>query len=495
MPAKKKKPKKRGANPTPKPSQQELRNFLASFLRAIPNHKQDEKSIEKIAGNDYPKYQDQIETLLPILDIFRAVRYKTKGATRHIKSESELSSYFLRSLAIYIKNNFPLVTNWDRIERIDMTKPIQHLSRGEQILHLMEARRVDEHNSKDVLDEVEIILCIIKGNVKEFEDPMYLLQYNLRSRYYQLMGTRMKDEDNSYLEAINRAIKRDLPHNSFVIKESDISQVLKTYETYKVSNRTGAYTRYKVSVYHLTLDDCELKIGNQDRWLTLDELLKCKTKDKLKVMPPFKHFLEDSNKYKEIEGAIKKLPLSLNTVQSAASKQTTEESNKKESPGTKKLTELLKQEESNTLEFKSSVRWDYRQKKANKDLEKGVVKTVAGYLNSGGGTLLIGITDDKQVLGLNKDIKTLAKRNEDGFMQLIIQLISSHLGPEVCPFVEVDFGKVENKSACIVEVKGFSQPVFYKEGEERKFYARTANVTKELNSEETYKYITTNWAN
>jgi hypothetical protein len=47
-------------------------------------------------------------------------------------------------------------------------------------------------------------------------------------------------------------------------------------------------------------------------------------------------------------------------------------------------------EESDTVEFKSSLRWDYKQQRPNTDLEREVIKGVVGFLNSeSGGTLML----------------------------------------------------------------------------------------------------------
>ena len=50
-----------------------------------------------------------------------------------------------------------------------------------------------------------------------------------------------------------------------------------------------------------------------------------------------------------------------------------------------------------------------KQEKINRSLEEIVLKTIAGFLNGDGGTLLIGVTDDKQIIGLENDYKTLKK--------------------------------------------------------------------------------------
>ena len=68
---------------------------------------------------------------------------------------------------------------------------------------------------------------------------------------------------------------------------------------------------------------------------------------------------------------------------------------------------LIAAGENETLEFKSSLRWDRREERVNKVLEQMVVKTLAGFLNALGGTLLIGIDDDEAIVGLAADYATL----------------------------------------------------------------------------------------
>ena len=62
--------------------------------------------------------------------------------------------------------------------------------------------------------------------------------------------------------------------------------------------------------------------------------------------------------------------------------------------------ELIENDEDFAVEFKSTARWDLREGKPNKAMEDAVVKTVAGFLNTDGGTLLIGVGADRAVVGL-----------------------------------------------------------------------------------------------
>ena len=79
------------------------------------------------------------------------------------------------------------------------------------------------------------------------------------------------------------------------------------------------------------------------------------------------------------------------------------------------IEELLAQNEHDRLEFKSSLRFDYKNGQANRDVEKATMKTVAAFLNSKGGHLVLGVNDSRMPLGLENDYQTLQRKDMDGF--------------------------------------------------------------------------------
>ena len=65
--------------------------------------------------------------------------------------------------------------------------------------------------------------------------------------------------------------------------------------------------------------------------------------------------------------------------------------------------ELIRDGENERIEFKSSLCWDVEKKNKNKVIEAAIAKSVAALMNTeGGGYLLIGVKDDKTILGLGK---------------------------------------------------------------------------------------------
>lgn len=154
---------------------------------------------------------------------------------------------------------------------------------------------------------------------------------------------------------------------------------------------------------------------------------------------------------------------------------------------------LIAQGESATLEFKSSFRWDLRENKLNRVLEGVILKTLAGYMNGSGGTLLIGVSDDGNIIGLENDYKTLKKQDRDGFEQALMTAVATKLGADACPFVQIVFHTLEGKELCRVIVSPTRRPVYLKEGELPKLYVRTGALTRELNVQEAVNYTSERW--
>lgn len=151
--------------------------------------------------------------------------------------------------------------------------------------------------------------------------------------------------------------------------------------------------------------------------------------------------------------------------------------------------------ESENIEFKSSLRWDYKMSSKNKALESVVVKTVAGFLNGKGGTLLIGVGPKGEILGIENDYGTFQKDpNRDGFEQKLTNLLAHHLGKELVPQVHVNFVAVEKKDICWLRVEPSPKPVYVDEDNDIKFYARLGNTTQPMNPKEMTQYISMRWA-
>jgi len=154
---------------------------------------------------------------------------------------------------------------------------------------------------------------------------------------------------------------------------------------------------------------------------------------------------------------------------------------------------IISQGEGSNIEFKSSFRWDIKEQRANKILEAVVLKTIAGFLNSDGGSLLIGVTDDGVVLGLDADYTLLKRGDRDGFEQAIITIVASHLGTDLCQFIHVIFHAIDNKEMCRIIIKPSSRPVYLTQKGSPQLFLRTGGGTRDLNIKEAAEYIKGQW--
>ncbi len=122
-----------------------------------------------------------------------------------------------------------------------------------------------------------------------------------------------------------------------------------------------------------------------------------------------------------------------------------------------------------------------------------MLKTLAGFMNNSGGTLLIGIADDGRVVGLDYDYQTLKKPDRDGFEQAVMTAVANNLGADVCQFVQILFHRLDDQDVCRLIVSPSSRPVFIKQGNTPKLYVRTGGGTRELNIEEAMQFIGNRW--
>ncbi len=156
------------------------------------------------------------------------------------------------------------------------------------------------------------------------------------------------------------------------------------------------------------------------------------------------------------------------------------------------IRDLIARGESQTVEFKSTLQWDVRQKKRNPNLRLQVLKTIAAFLNTDGGILVIGVDDDGRVLGLDADL-SLVGNSRDRFEQLLASLLSEYLGPEYGALVRGRFEELEGRWVYVIEVQPASKPVFLKGPRGKEFYIRVQTTTRSLDPEETVKYIENHW--
>jgi DNA-binding response OmpR family regulator len=152
--------------------------------------------------------------------------------------------------------------------------------------------------------------------------------------------------------------------------------------------------------------------------------------------------------------------------------------------------ELIKRGESDTTEFKSTLRWNLRAQRKDPVIELSAIKSVAGFLNARGGVLLLGVDDEGQVLGLDND----EFENEDKLQLHFWNRIRDSIGSEFAEFIYANLEGVGEKKILRINCKPSSRPVYVRWKQSGKeytdeFYVRTGPKTENLDLRKAVIYI------
>jgi membrane protein YdbS with pleckstrin-like domain len=155
---------------------------------------------------------------------------------------------------------------------------------------------------------------------------------------------------------------------------------------------------------------------------------------------------------------------------------------------------LIEQGEGLFVEFKETLRYDTRKGEVSREMERMVLKTIVGFMNADGGTLLIGVGDNGTIAGLDNDYKALPKKNRDGFENHLSMLLKTTIGLPFANYISVEFENIDGKDICIVSVRESHKPA-YLQGSDKKeeFFVRVGNSTQPFSMRETEEYIGTHW--
>jgi predicted HTH transcriptional regulator len=168
----------------------------------------------------------------------------------------------------------------------------------------------------------------------------------------------------------------------------------------------------------------------------------------------------------------------------------------REIEATANLASMLVNGENDTVEFKQTLRWDVNLAENNDDLLRASVKTVGAFLNSVGGTLLIGVADSGQPIGLDDDLKDDAGKESktvDWFERTFRQALANGLKPEMGHLVTVRFPLVGGVQICRVDVKPAPGPIFLVVKNVTEFYTRDGNRSRPLDFKSAVDYAVQHW--
>lgn len=150
------------------------------------------------------------------------------------------------------------------------------------------------------------------------------------------------------------------------------------------------------------------------------------------------------------------------------------------------ILELIRRGEGKKLEFKSTLRMNLMSGKPDWSVEHAVLKTIIAYLNTDGGTLLVGVSNTGQVLGIENDNFP----NEDKFLLHFKQLLKQHIGLAYASLIEYALVPVNGKKILKIGCQRSDEAVFLKPGKkEEEFYIRIGPSSERLAGSDLLEYV------
>ncbi|MEK6800849.1 MAG: ATP-binding protein [Nanoarchaeota archaeon] len=156
-----------------------------------------------------------------------------------------------------------------------------------------------------------------------------------------------------------------------------------------------------------------------------------------------------------------------------------------------KIKRLIEKGEHKHLEFKSTLRKNLYTNQIDKKVEHAVLRTLNSYLNSNGGTLLVGVSDSGEILGLDND----EFPSKDKLSLHFTTMVRDYIGSEFLPFINFELVEVDGKNILKIDCISSDKPVFLKFNNEEEFYVRNGPATNELTGSSLIDYINTRFKN
>lgn len=165
----------------------------------------------------------------------------------------------------------------------------------------------------------------------------------------------------------------------------------------------------------------------------------------------------------------------------------------------KSTQKLINIGESPNTEFKSTLRVNLHTNRPDDKMELACIKTIAGFMNTKNGSLFIGVSDNKEILGLNTDFDSFSKKEDllDEFQKHLDNLVEKYIGNSAYSLIKIYFPEIDGKMICRIDVDFRKSGAIYVKNKSKnteEFYIRRAASTTALNPSEMMNYIENNWS-
>jgi hypothetical protein len=256
---------------------------------------------------------DSIRSILVVLGVYDAVEIICSLEDREVgvRARSERAWYFLKSLAQFIRKGLTLGINWDVEVSEGRAAFVGSSISGSELVRAMEQWRTEGCGDRTPLRRVSVSQAIIKAKIQGKREPRYLMQYDVLAGQYQFIGGRRKESDSEARCAMIRELEEELHENRFSCpKDYKLEELASRVEQTAISPTFGVLTVYDFAIFHAVFRCQQLRLGPDDKWITLSELKAGRTRSGRRVQ---------SNLVSELEAlppnGLEGVPLSLECPQ------------------------------------------------------------------------------------------------------------------------------------------------------------------------------------
>jgi hypothetical protein len=162
-----------------------------------------------------------------------------------------------------------------------------------------------------------------------------------------------------------------------------------------------------------------------------------------------------------------------------------------------KIRRVIAAGESKVVEFKSTARKNLHTGEKDPAMEYAVLKSIAGFMNAHGGTLLVGVADDGTIVGIEEDFAVQGKKkNIDGWELWLTDMLTTSLGKSATTDVSLSYAEIDGGTVAKIDVGAAAKPVFVaaaKGGSKHAFLVRINSSTHELQGPEAHAYQQKRW--
>ncbi|BHH82084.1 AlbA family DNA-binding domain-containing protein [Desulforhopalus sp. 52FAK] len=150
-----------------------------------------------------------------------------------------------------------------------------------------------------------------------------------------------------------------------------------------------------------------------------------------------------------------------------------------------RLMEYIERGEGAGVEFKSTIRMNLKSGKVGKEIEFAWLKAVVAFLNSDGGSLVLGVNDRGEICGVDAD----GFENNDRCLLHVKNLFNQYVGVEFSSCINISPVELSEGTVVMIECQKAPDPVFLKIGKNEEFYIRSGPSSVKLSPSQIVNFV------